>query len=157
VNQAQSGGAELGATLAWPAALRWFGNYTYTATQDLYLHEPLDYVPAHTANFGLEASHRLGRFTLSGSVSESYVSDRTYLDWQSTRINNWRLTPDTTGLAARVRLHSYWRTDASIRLALGKWAFVSFWIQNAFNAHYEESGGTLAPGRLMAVRIGGGF
>jgi len=164
ISQAWSTGCELGADLTLPAWVRWYANYTYTYSQDLDILEeigsvqPLDYVPPHTVNLGVEVKRDIGRLTLSGSLSEAWVARRSYLNWQGGAIWEWQTSENIDYiLPDRVWLHSYWRTDLALRLSYRDYAFIAVTASNLFNARYEESGGVLAPGRLVAFRVGGGF
>jgi len=123
----------------------------------------LDNIPNHTVHAGIRAGKRLGDWELSASLTEGYIGARMYLDWMAPldekTVNYWHALPDPRNFATifpgYVKLPSYWRTDLSVRLAFREWLWLDLNAQNIFNAVFEESGGTYAPGRLVTVRVGG--
>lgn len=124
----------------------------------------LDYVPGHSATFGLRVRKELGKSALLASLSQSLVGRRSYLEW--TQVPYDRdfvcLKPVDDGFvvvikAPRVSLPSYWRTDLSLTCQINAHLSVGLNVQNLWNAQYEESGGAIAPGRFATLVLRGGI
>jgi outer membrane receptor protein involved in Fe transport len=129
---------------------------------------PLDYLPTTSGGLGLRFSREIGRARLTGGITESYVGERSFLEYAGLKPN--LSEPDTVDRQfwidresgswtvkyinpPLVTLDPYWRTDLSVTLAFDERFSVGLNIQNLFNARFEESLGTLAPGRFATVEL----
>jgi len=160
-------------------ALRWLsldGNYVFQQSRDENASDvrrlfgetdpdiSLDYIPNHSASVGLGLKKRFGKVELAGHVSEGYVGRRSYLEWTNIPtdslniLKHIKILPVEDGYDVLVnppktKLPPYWRTDLSANARLGRFVVVNVTIQNLFNAQFEESGGTHAPGRFASVKV----
>jgi outer membrane cobalamin receptor len=137
---------------------RWgmfFFNYTYTRSENEQIHGALDYIPEHAFNTGIYFARSFGPITVSGSILEDFVGDRDYLDWQKGVLDTTRPLPaKLQDLSPEyVTLPSYFRTDASVKVA---WRMVWGEVQglNLFNAHIVEEANTVAPPRFVEAKVG---
>jgi outer membrane cobalamin receptor len=151
IDKALSAGMESGATLKLRQWLSVFANYTYTWSEDEKTKMALDFIPTHTVNGGVCVRIAFSTFLFEATIDEQWTSPRTYLD-----IESWMVSGNEPSLSTRKPLYpsSYSRTDASVRLWYKKHLWLGIDALNLFNAEIEESGGTLAPGRLYSGRIG---
>jgi outer membrane cobalamin receptor len=117
----------------------------------------LDYIPAHKGSIGGAVSHAFGPVLLSLSLDELLVGKRTYLNFAEISVepgrimfyeNKVRINPPLT------ELPMYVRTDINLRGDIGNHFFLTVGMQNCFDARYEESFGTYAPGRLATLKAG---
>ena len=152
-----------------------FLNYVWQASRDV-IHDSiyhalnferarieLDYIPEHAVHFGVQLSKKIGNLLLSGTINEGYIGERSYLDWMApldvSNLNSYWHTRIINGawkpFPAYVSLDPYWRTDVAIRITALDRIWVELNGQNLTNARYLESAGTYAPGRLVAIKIGG--
>lgn len=119
----------------------------------------LDYIPNHTVNMILYVKKNINKLSIGGTIQESFVGKKTFLDWTASGDQGLQLLLDEGGkvyaLPPEVKLHSYWRTDLGIKVCYINRVWIALNIQNLFNAEFEESGGTLAPGRFATIKIGG--
>jgi outer membrane cobalamin receptor len=138
IDKARSAGVELGVDYKTTEWLTSFVNYTYQDTENKETKDKLDYMPRNKANLGLRLDRKLGDWTLSGSVTEIYVGELAYNDWQSGQSNT---------------LDSYWKTDLNFILADKQGLSIRVGVQNLTNKQYEDSGGYLAPGRLYSLSL----
>jgi outer membrane receptor protein involved in Fe transport len=148
---------EIQAEARWREYARMQLSYTYTDSWDQSIGQPLDYVPPHMFSVSLTWAVPMGDFVISGSFSEVGVSERPYMLWQAYSLNQLRDGPDDLDLPVQVTLPPYWRSDATLRLSYKKRAFVAISGTNLTDRDYEESGHVRAPGRMLAVRLGGAF
>lgn len=158
ISEAWSAGVEAALKLRVPLWLEWRLDYAYTESRDVTIELPLDYVPRHTLSAGMVFRRKLGRVLVSGTLTETMVGGRSYLEWQTSDPYSISQGPNDLWLPRTIELPPYWRTDLSLRCAfLKERLWLEAAVQNLFDAEYEESGGTLAPGRFATVTIGGGF
>jgi|GEM_PF-743625 len=156
-------------------ALSWLtatGGYTFQQTRDESATDmrklfgksdylvPLDYMPDHAFDIGLGFTKRLGIVGVQASVSESYVGGRSYLEWTQVQMGPDNIRFDLVDGSYRfyispdmISLPAYWRTDLSAVVDIGRYFRVSLTIQNLFDAQFEESGGTYAPGRFASIKF----
>ncbi len=120
----------------------------------------LDYIPAHKGSFGGVVSHVFGPVLLSFSLDELFVGSRSYLNFNEVSLDpgevmyldgKIRINPPLT------ELPMYARTDINLRGDIGNHFFLTVGMQNCFDARYEESFGTYAPGRLATLKAGVDF
>jgi outer membrane receptor protein involved in Fe transport len=181
IGSAWSQGVETDAQWKFLVGVELFASYIWQASKDI-VHDSLyrlvrpdtfgvislDYIPSHTIHFGINGEKNAGDFSITGSMTEVYVGERGYLDWmapfndQTLRSDSsyWHLVQKPSDqkfkvLPAYRHLDPYWRTDFAVRLTWRERLWLEVNAQNLFNAKYEESGGTYAPGLLAAVKIGG--
>ena len=146
--------------------------YTWQKSRDVRNEVPLDYMAQHSASVIVRARRQWGQWLIEGEAAEAFVGQRSYLDWQAPvdagldtaaaeSGPGWNISfrPDGTVSATppHVKLDPYFRTDLSVHLTWKIRYRFSLIAQNLFNAKIEESGGTLAPRRLAAVRLGVDF
>jgi outer membrane cobalamin receptor len=124
----------------------------------------LDYIPSHKANFGFTVTRTFGTVRVSFTGEEALVGSRTYQNFGQISLTSGHyeinFDPSTQTIKANpplMRLEPYARTDFSLRCDINTHLWVAVALQNCFNARYEESFGTFAPGRLASIRIGAGF
>jgi iron complex outermembrane receptor protein len=139
-----------------------FINYTYTESEDMKLHTKLEYIPQHQCNAGVFLKKSFGRFTVSGSISESFMGARDYLDWAKTM----QILTDTTNKTITLpssptdlaptdtTLSSYFRTDASVKVDYNDFVWLSLEGLNLTNEKIVETAGTYAPRRFVFLRLG---
>jgi len=139
ISSARTAGLEAGAEWAAPFRMVPFVNGTYQQTKDRGTGKRLDYEPDWKANFGLQAHIGAGDWEFGFSVTESWTGERTYHDMMT---------------SLPVTLGQYWRSDAALRCSYRRIAWVGVSGQNLTNQPYEETGGILAPGRMMFVEAG---
>jgi outer membrane receptor protein involved in Fe transport len=121
----------------------------------------LDYIPNHKGNIGVVYSRTIGKVRMSLSVDEMISGTRHYLNFLQLDPNKGDINIDMVHLTAEVappyeKLPAYTRTDVMLRCDVGKF-FGAVALQNCFNADYEESFGSLAPGRLATLKVGAQF
>lgn len=125
----------------------------------------LDYIPNFSADVGIRVEKPVGKVTLGGELTETFVGKRSYQEWTAVDPNNpnhVKFFISSDGLEVKVNppridLDSYFRTDLSLKVTLPTQVWFAFNLQNIFDAQYEESGGTLAPGRFASLTAGGKF
>ncbi|OGJ91407.1 MAG: hypothetical protein A2268_00190 [Candidatus Raymondbacteria bacterium RifOxyA12_full_50_37] len=134
--------------------VRFFANYTNTQSIDNETGYGLDYIPIDKASAGLRFNVSWDHYTLEGSLSEGYIGERTYLDW-----GKWDVIINHLEESQPVRyyLSSYWRTDGAVKVTCKDRFWAGFSAQNILNAVFEESGGNIAPGRLVCISAGASF
>ncbi|MBN1761024.1 MAG: TonB-dependent receptor [Chitinispirillaceae bacterium] len=117
----------------------------------------LDYVPTNKGSFGISLTRRIGPVFYSLTADELLVGKRMYLNFNEVSLdvgkvmildNVVRVNPPVE------KLPLYARTDVNLRGDIGEHFFVTIGLQNCFDARYEESFGTYAPGRLATLRGG---
>jgi len=121
----------------------------------------LDYVPHHKASIGIVGSHQINRVKMTLSVDEMFVGKRHYLDFSHARmgvggVSDISIDPNTKEVKVAPpyeTLPYYFRTDLLLRCDVGRY-FGTLAVQNLFDAEFEESYGTLAPGMLATVKVG---
>jgi outer membrane receptor for ferrienterochelin and colicin len=138
VSKASSQGIELG--LDWGATehLGFSLNYTGQHTEDEDTGKNLDYMPENKINTTIRFQRNVRTWRLALSLDEMFVGERIYRDRVSNRY---------------FELDSYWRTDAAFR-ASRKNGWIEIKVQNLMNEDYEETGGDLAPARMIIARAG---
>jgi outer membrane receptor for ferrienterochelin and colicins len=115
---------------------------------------PLDYIPEHSVNIQFQANRRFGQMRAEGSVLENYTSERKYQEY-SEIVGGGIVGGEIIPIPPIYSLKPYWRTDASLKWHFNAHIWAGFFIQNIFNAEYEEASGTLAPGRFATIKVGG--
>jgi outer membrane cobalamin receptor len=118
---------------------------------------PLDYIPEHTVNLGLQVEKKLRSCRLSGSVSQTFVAVRSFQDWTGPNIILMPVDNDLKPVPPVISLDPYGRTDAALTLHLPWHCWVGIFGQNILNAVYEESAGTLAAGMFLTLKLGAEF
>lgn len=151
------------------------GNAVFQQSRDLHASEiasyfgmddsliPLDYIPNFSADLGVTVGKTLGKCKLHGTLSESFVGERSYQDWSSIDITDRKQVEILVGTGfvevtinpPRVDLDPYFRTDLSLKLDFPRHLWVSLNVQNLFDAEFEEYGGSRAPGRFASIAFGG--
>jgi len=134
----------------------WIGaklNYSFTKSENETYRQPLDYIPEHKGNMQIDLSRRIFTGNIGISLDEGYVGERSCPDWSHPIIR----TDDLSFIPHYVRLHSYWRTDCTFFWNFAGRYTLSITAQNLFNAHFEESSGTLSSGRLAALKVKAAF
>lgn len=124
---------------------------------------PLDYIPNISADLGVRIEKKVKDITIGGELTETFVGKRSYQEWTAVDPSDptqVKYIISSEGLKVVVNppvipLDSYWRTDLSLKITLPKQVWFACNVQNIFNAQYEESGGTLAPGRFASFTVGG--
>jgi outer membrane receptor for ferrienterochelin and colicins len=117
----------------------------------------LDYIPRHAAGAGLRFQKGYGRFSFRGSLDQTIVGARSYLDWTGVSQDEVQFNLETNEILInphQVRLDNYWRTDIGLTAELDGRYWLRFNVQNLFGAEIEEHGGTLAPRRFATLEIG---
>jgi outer membrane receptor for ferrienterochelin and colicin len=130
-------------------------NYTYTKSENLSTRRPLEYIPEHKLNFLLQWNRKAGKGVIKTTVQEGYAGKRGCYDWNSSKLN-LSSSSSTAFKTPYIELPSYWRTDLAVSYLIGRYEFL-LTAQNLFDASYEESFGTYASGRFMALKIKAGF
>jgi outer membrane receptor protein involved in Fe transport len=115
----------------------------------------LDYVPDYT--FGCRTGFSPRIYAISSNFTLGYrqVGPRRYLDFTKAIL---RMMPDGQ-LQLRpllISLDPYHAIDFSMKFTVARYS-LSLTAQNILNATWEESGGTLAPGRFAAMKLGISF
>ncbi|MCX7725600.1 MAG: TonB-dependent receptor [Chitinispirillaceae bacterium] len=118
----------------------------------------LDYIPEHKGGFGFLYSKKFKEIKLSLSIDGLVVGERTYQNFSNVQMGK-NIILDLTDQTFKVnppleKLPPYFRLDFMLRGELGNRVWMLISVQNCFNAKYEESFGTLAPGRFASVKIG---
>ena len=125
-------------------------NYSYTRSRNETYSAPLDYIPEHKGNLQVDLYKKIGNGSLTVSIDEGYVSERSCPDWAHPEI----IFATTTIMDPHyVQLEPYWRTDLAVSATFGMRYTIALSAQNLFNAKIEESAGNLSPGRLMVVKV----
>jgi Outer membrane receptor for ferrienterochelin and colicins len=143
--------------IAW-GPLQWLLLSTHGAVQnsnDEFYHTSLDYVPKYTFGGSANISREFKNLKVEGYIGNNYVGSRSFLDFPHAEV---LILPsgDTKLRPHSIPLSSYNTTDLSCKISLRTcWFMLS--AQNIFDATYEESEGTLAPGRSMTIKIGYNF
>ena len=117
----------------------------------------LDYVPTNKGSFGVSFSRRLGAVRYTFTADELLVGKRMYLNFNEVSLEPGKvmILDNVVRVNAPVaHLPMYARTDVNLRGDIGDHFFVTIGAQNCFDARYEESFGTYAPGRLATLRGG---
>ncbi|MFP4681150.1 MAG: TonB-dependent receptor plug domain-containing protein [Chitinispirillaceae bacterium] len=127
-------------------------SYTWQTTEENETKRPLDYVPQHTASLNLGIFKSLGDYSVDATLSQLWTGKRKFRDWEKSQLsflgtNRYLYTPLR-------ELEPYWRTDVSLKCTFKKRFWTAFNAQNLFDAKIEESSGTLAPGRFLALELG---
>jgi len=138
----------------------------------------LDYIPRHKGSAGLRLSRTFNKAKVFFTFDEMIVGTRHYLNFIQLRTGSDASDLDLSDMLKRIdpvtkelvnprdykvkisppyeKLPTYLRTDLLLRCDVGRF-FGTVSVQNLFNADYEESFGTLAPGRLATIKIGAQF
>lgn len=125
-------------------------NYSYTRSRNETYSAPLDYIPEHKGNCQVDLFKKIGNGSVTVSIDEGYVGERSCPDWSHPSI----IFAGTTVMDPHyIQLNPYWRTDLSVSATFAMRYTVSINTQNLFDAKIEESAGTLSPGRLMVVKV----
>jgi outer membrane receptor protein involved in Fe transport len=122
----------------------------------------LDYLPRHGAGISLSFDKKIKNMKFEARLSEVYVGKRSYREWTFVNINDpdqVLITAGSEGLRVyvsppQITLEPYWRTDVSIDARFKDNFWINLTVQNLFNARYEESGGTYAPGTFPSIEFG---
>ena len=119
----------------------------------------LDYIPTNKGSIGISMSRSIGPVVLTLSLDELLVGKRTYLNFNDISTTTGGMVMYLNG-SIRVnpplaKLPMYARTDILLRGDFGNHFYAVVALQNCFDARYEESFGTYAPGRLATLK--GGF
>lgn len=159
VSRAWSKGLELDAKVLAHKNLTVSANYTFTASEEVNTGEPLDYVPRHKAGLTLAPHFQFGPVVLSAELGEMYLGKRQFLNWQGlSRPEDVRQTGAGMGYPAAGYLDGIFRTDASVRVgAFNSRVWLSVAGTNLTDQIYQEHGGVDAPGRMITIKLGGGF
>lgn len=152
IENAWSAGAEASLQFRLPQWGMFFFNYTYTRSENEQMHGPLDYIPEHTFNAGIYFGKAFGPVTVSGSILEDYVGSREYLDFQEAALHPLPSDPQDIS-PAYVTLPSYFRTDASVKIAY-RMVWIGIEGLNLTNATIMEQAGTFSPPRFIWGRVG---
>lgn len=160
VSEAWSAGLEAELELKYRQWLRVKLGYAFTESADEETGEPLDYIPRHKGSALLRLGLPLGPLRASGWLAVDVVGPRGYLDWQAPAelwdvAENWDHLENAR--PNRVSLDSYTKVDLSLKLAYRTLVWAGVGIQNLTDVEYMESGGILAPGRMIWLRLGGEF
>lgn len=123
----------------------------------------LDYVPNLELGTTYFLTKEFGSIPVTASLSLAYVGSRTYLDWQSVKVDP-KYVEVVAGEELTVyvnppvqELDPYLRVDLGVKAALTKNLELEIGIQNLLNQEYEEHGGTLAPGIFPTIGVTGSF
>jgi outer membrane receptor for ferrienterochelin and colicin len=128
---------------------------TVQRSQDEFYHTSLDYVPGYTFGSSANVSRKFNLINVEGNIGFNYVGSRSFLDFPHANLlflpnGQTKLQPPV------IPLGSYNTMDLSCKISLR-----SYWLalaaQNIYNTRYEESEGTVAPGRFATVKIGYNF
>jgi outer membrane receptor for ferrienterochelin and colicin len=160
VDKAWSAGIEAELEFRYRRWLRVKLSYALTESEDRETGKPLDYIPRHKGSALLRAGVPIGPLRGSGWVAVDIVGPRGYLDWQAPAKCwdvdvNWNNLEDAR--PHRLPLDSYTKIDLSLKLAYRGAVWAGIGVQNLTDVKYKESGGILAPGRMVWLRLGGGF
>jgi hypothetical protein len=119
----------------------------------------LDLIPSQSANLALRGLWKLEHTRIEGSLTQAWVGERAYLEWSAVdtarfalRLTGGRFEPVIA--PPEVLLAAYFRTDVGLTITWRDRWWLGLDMQNLFNAAYEESGSTRAPGRFMVLRAG---
>lgn len=120
----------------------------------------LDYIPTNKGSFGVSLVRLIGPVLFSLSADELLVGKRMYLDFNDVSLDVGRVM--ILGGSVKInppvaRLPMYARTDINLRGDIGNYLFLIVGVQNCFDARYEESFGTYAPGRFATLKAGVDF
>lgn len=161
VSEAWSAGFEVALSARLHSMVTTHATYTYTDSWDASLLQPLEYVPAHMGNAGVNLHVPLGeKLSLSGSLTEYAVGERFYMEFEDDSVlyyANPVVDPDTDTkylLPGQQTLKPYWRTDASLRVSYRERIYLSVTGMNLTDSKYRESGNVPAPGRMLSVKVG---
>jgi outer membrane receptor protein involved in Fe transport len=157
IASAWSTGAELSFDAAIGEWVSFSANYAYTLTHDDILDTVLDFIPAHKGGMTVSGHADFGKFGIAAQVAEDLVGSRTYINWQGSRNDLTYNAADSNLVPKHEPLSPYLRTDLSLRASYIDKAWLTIGVQNVFDAIYLESGGTLAPGRIFSIKLGGEF
>jgi outer membrane cobalamin receptor len=125
-------------------------NYSYTRSRNETFLAPLDYIPEHKGNCQVDIFKKIGNGSVTVSMDEGYVGERSCPDWTHPSI----IFAGTTIMDPHyVQLSPYWRTDLAVSASFALRYTVSINMQNLFDAKIEESSGSLSPGRFMVVKV----
>ncbi|MFW6244838.1 MAG: TonB-dependent receptor plug domain-containing protein [Fibrobacterota bacterium] len=135
--------------------LDWFRgevSYTWQKSEEIERKRPLDYVPEHTASFRLGVFRTVGSYNVDATFTQLWTGRREFRDWANSELsflgtNQYLYTPMR-------ELDPYWRTDLSLKCTYNDRFWMALNAQNLFDAQIEESPGTLAPGRFIALELG---
>ncbi len=152
IENAWSAGAEASLQFRLPKWGMFFFNYTFTESENEQMHGPLDYIPEHAFNVGVYFGKAFGPVTVSGSILEDFVGSREYLDFQEAALYPLPSNPQDIS-PAYVTLPSYFRTDASVKIAY-RMVWIGIEGLNLTNATIMEEAGTFAPPRFVWGRVG---
>lgn len=143
IDKARSKGIETEVNIGLTDSLDLRVHYTFQEAKDISTDGQLDYVPDETAGATVRLHKTFGRWRLDGSIAETYVGERGFLDWTSSQ---WYALPE------------YWRTDLAIKGTLDDRFWVGVSVQNATDEEYQESAlATLAPARMASFEAGSRF
>jgi len=115
-----------------------YGSYVFQQTQDNGYGVPLDFQPSHKAGFGLIVRLPVNYFEFESNFSGLYASDRNYADIQT--------------LKPQVTFQSYNTYDVSLKCTYKNFIGLGMGIQNLLDEYFEETSGTLAPGRMIMIK-----
>ena len=116
--------------------LEYYGNYTYTDSEDLATGNLLARVPRHKVNLGLQVGARLGSWRLTGSLDQRWVDER----FQTSR-------------GRPVWLEEYVRTDFGLYVHPNDDLRVGLQVLNLMDAYYDESLGSPTAARMYSVSM----
>ena len=122
---------------------------------DEFYRTSLDYVPGYTFGSSASATRTFNTVKIEGQIGFNYVGSRSFLDFAHAE----KLFMPDGQLKLRppvIPLGSYNTLDLSCKITLKPYYF-TLGAQNIFNTKYEESQGTLAPGRFASIKIGYNF
>jgi outer membrane cobalamin receptor len=136
--------------LSW---LKASGHGTVEDSKDNTYNVPLDYVPTYLFGCAATATFKAAAMNVEGQIGFNYVGKRSYLDFvnaslRSTPQGDWMLD------VPQMPLSSYGTMDLSCKVTTVSKAWFAVAVQNLFNVVYNESPGTLAPGRFATMKIG---
>jgi outer membrane receptor protein involved in Fe transport len=124
-------------------------NYSFTRSRNETYSAPLDYIPQHKGNFQIDLNKKIGDGSLTMSIDEGFVGERSCPDWSHPEI----IFATTTIMEPHYfQLKPYWRTDLILSTTFAMRYTITLNAQNLFNAKIEESAGNLSPARFMVVK-----
>jgi outer membrane cobalamin receptor len=134
LKRVRTAGAELEIEMSWTRHLHVRASYTYTWSEDMATGEPLDYVPAHMAGLGIQATWSVGEAHLMLAADVTCMAERTYSEVRA---------PDRRGTLAPYGLGN---AQAAVT-----WQGFTFFLQafNLWNMRYEVNEGMEAARFLL--------
>ncbi len=127
---------------------------TIEDSKDKTYNVPLDYVPTYLFGCMTTSMLKAATMKMEGQIGFNYVGARSFLDFEHTK----RLLSTPQGEyvldVPQVHLSSYGTLDLSCKVTTVSKVWFAVAVQNLLNMEYNESPGTLAPGRFATIKIG---